>query len=193
MQVNLLKQLVPTFLVIALQKYNIEKAGLLNHVRAAFLMAQLFCLSVALVIRYKIKNAKDTGAKVEVPAVKQFGHEVKPAMTQQLKEYDMSKWKEMVQQIFMGGLICFGIHYQWKYVIPLVMQIVMTPMSTLDNPLSMVYLWGRPAQGNLKRPWPPPNPFGFPGVQEHAKDTKESKAAALEAKKEKARNRKKGD
>eukprot|EP00427_Karlodinium_veneficum_P009463 CAMPEP_0169076714 /NCGR_PEP_ID=MMETSP1015-20121227/8496_1 /TAXON_ID=342587 /ORGANISM="Karlodinium micrum, Strain CCMP2283" /LENGTH=118 /DNA_ID=CAMNT_0009136197 /DNA_START=328 /DNA_END=684 /DNA_ORIENTATION=- len=113
-------------------------------------------------------------------------------MTQTVQEYDLSKFVEMATGLVMTSVICFGIHYKWQYFIPLVLQVVMTPMTTLDNPLTKVYLLGQEPKGSLRRPWTPPDPMGFNALmkgqqQSAAAKKKEDKAAKLEAKKEKAK------
>mmetsp|Transcript_54559 Transcript_54559/g.118053 ORF Transcript_54559/g.118053 Transcript_54559/m.118053 type:complete len:181 (-) Transcript_54559:120-662(-) len=175
----MLKTLVPGILVIALQNYDIEKAGLVNHCRLCFFFAQGLCLLLCLLLRWRISSAKETGEKVHVPALEQFGHEVKPAAVMTVPEYDVSKWREQVQQLVVGATVCFGIHCKWGFVTPIVMQIVMTPMNMLDSPLAKVYLYRKTAKGELLRPWAHPNPFGLPGVP----GSKTAKERKLEAKK----------
>lgn len=194
-----LKQIVPAVFVLGMNQVDIEGRGLVIHVRALFGIAQCLCLCGALLVYQKIVSAKDTGAKVEVPAVKALGQEMKPACTMTIQEYDLSKWKEWMNQLVMGSIICAGMHYKWGYVVPLSLQVVMTPYATYENNLSKVYLRGMAAQGNMKRPWASANPFQMPdmdalkkaGKPPSARDAKESKTkAALEAKKDKARSKK---
>merc|ERR1711924_21765 len=158
-------------------------------------MCQACCLGAALLIRQRIVAAKDTGAKVEVPAVVQFGQEVKPAATLSVPEYDLTKFHEMITKLVMTSAICCGINYQWGYFIPLILQVVMTPLTTLDDPLSKVHLLKMEPKGNLKRPWPAPDPFGGLTAMMKAPQTtqkaasKANKSAKLEAKKEKAKKK----
>merc|ERR1712194_624589 len=92
------------------------------------------------------------------------------ATTMSVKEYDLSKWNGQIAQILVGACICFGIHYRYLYVVPLVMQVFMTPTSTLECQLAQIYLFGKLAKGSLKRPWATPSPFGM--IQEVSKDAK---------------------
>merc|ERR1712150_4704 len=93
--------------------------------------------------------------------------------------------------------ICCGINYYWGYFIPLILQVVMTPLTTVDDPLTKVYLLGQEPKGNLKRPWAAPDPFGGlssmmkgPPVAQKNAEKKATKAAKLEAKKDKAKTKK---
>merc|ERR550514_556820 len=110
----------------------------------------------------KIQKAEDDGSKIAIPEQKSMGQVVKPAMEQTLSEYDTGKWKEMMQQLVMGAVIISGMHYKWGYSMPLVMQVIMSPMQLIENPLFKIYVLGSPAVGDLKRPFPAPNPFGLP-------------------------------
>merc|ERR1711918_146508 len=104
-------------------------------------------------LRAQIQARKDTGEKVHVPAVIQFGQEVKPAETMSTIEYDLMKLREQTIQLLIGALICFGIHLKWGFTTPIVMQVVMTPMNLLDSVLAKIYIFGKAAKGDLLRPW----------------------------------------
>lgn len=179
----MLKPLVPAVLVIVLQTVDIQEAGLLMHARIAFGLAQVFCLGICLYIWLCIATAKVTGEKVHVPAVVQFGQEVQTAATMSVPEYDQAKLGEQLKHLLVGGAISFGIHWKWGYVTPICMQVLMTPMNLLGSPLAKVYLFKKVARGDLLRPWPLPNPFGFPGASSPAKTAKERRQEAKKAKK----------
>lgn len=143
-------------------------------------------------MRSMINAAKETGEKVHVPALKSFGQEVAPAAIMTVPEYDASKWREQFQQLIIGAGICYGIHYKWAFVTPIVLQVFMTPMNLLDSNLAKVYIFGKAAKGDLLRPWAQPNPFGMQGspaptAKERKQETKkEEKTAAKKAEKDKA-------
>merc|ERR1719465_393660 len=97
------------------------------------------------------------------------------------------KLREHLQQILIGGVICFGIHLKWGYTTPIVMQVLMTPLNMLDSALAKIYIFGKAAKGDLLRPWPAPNPLGFP-MTTSGKTAKELKhESKKEAKKEVAK------
>lgn len=185
-QVQLIKTLCPIVLIFGLQKFDIAQAGYAKHCRGLFLLVQVTCFALLMLVRQRINGVKETDQKVHVPALKSLGTEVKPASVMTVPEYDHSKWREQVQQLVVGGVLCFGIHLQWNFVTPIAMQILMTPVNVLDSPLLKVYLFGRAAKGELVRPWASPNPLGLQGTGPTAKERKHE--AKIEAKKE---NRKK--
>ncbi len=57
--------------------------------------------------------------------------------------------------------LCLGMlmHIKFKFDEPLLLQAIMLPMQTVSAPIVCVHLWGHPAVGNLKRPFPEPNPL----------------------------------
>ncbi|CAE8593734.1 unnamed protein product, partial [Polarella glacialis] len=88
------------------------------------------------IVRNRISEQADAGGKVYVPAegwlqaavVKQMGVEVKPAMEQTTKEYDLAKWSEQMQQLTIGFLMLSFFHARMGYVIPLALQLYTTPL-----------------------------------------------------------------
>ncbi|CAE7612350.1 pho88 [Symbiodinium pilosum] len=102
------------------------------------------------------------GNKIQVPAVVQMGMEVKPAMEQSSREYDMAKWFEQMQQQVVGCIVLACIHLQWGYITPLALQCVTAPLQLLDSPLVKIHLLGQPPHGALKRPFPEKSLLPFP-------------------------------
>merc|ERR1719399_1952908 len=97
---------------------------------------QVLCFGVLYLTYTKIKQSIDNGKKIKIPEVKQFGQVVAPAKEQTTKEYDMEKLKEAVKQPLMGFVILGGIYYKWGHLMPLILQILMTPMQLYEAPLT---------------------------------------------------------
>mmetsp|Transcript_61713 Transcript_61713/g.135184 ORF Transcript_61713/g.135184 Transcript_61713/m.135184 type:complete len:194 (+) Transcript_61713:52-633(+) len=178
-----ISQLAPLGIVLLLQNYDIEKLGYLVHLRVVYGVIQLCCLCLLIYIRLKI-NALPDGDNIKVPATVQLGVEVKPAVEQTTKEYDESKWGEQMQQHIIGCIVLTFIHVHWGHVTPLAFQAVMAPIQLMEAPLVKIHLLGKPADGSLKRPFPPPSlfpgmpqDFGLPQEQSTspAKDKDKSK------------------
>mmetsp|Transcript_82595 Transcript_82595/g.101308 ORF Transcript_82595/g.101308 Transcript_82595/m.101308 type:complete len:188 (+) Transcript_82595:71-634(+) len=182
---NPITQLVPLGVVLLLQKYDIEKLGFLVHLRVVYGVVQLCCLLLLIYIRLKINTLTD-GAKIQVPATVQLGVEVKPAIEQTTKEYDESKWTEQMQQQIIGFLVLTFIHVHWGHITPLAFQAVMAPIQLLEAPLVKIHALGKPAQGSLKRPFPPPSLLGLP----QAPQAPPSPATKDKSKKEKSKKSK---
>merc|ERR1712032_1253533 len=96
------------------------------------------------------------GVKIKIPEVKQMGQVVAPAKEQTTKEYDMAQWKEAVKQPLIGCVILGGIYYKWGSIMPIVLQMLMTPMTLYEAPLTQIHLLGK----QKTRPFVVASPFG---------------------------------
>merc|ERR1740121_2932889 len=151
--------------------------GYRHHTEIAYVCVQLICLSLQGLIYQKIGDMSEDGKKIKVPEVKSMGQVITPACEKLPKEYDQSKFNEQLKQAVMGFVILGGIYYKWTYLMPLVLQILMTPMQLYESPLFQLHVLGKQ---DVKRPFPVANPFGLPNM------TPEAPAApAVEEKKDK--------
>lgn len=62
-------------------------------------------------------------------------------------EYDMAEWWKFGQQQAMQLLPIFGIHYYYKYTVPLVISSIMGMQHLYDCPLYLLYVTGKDASG----------------------------------------------
>jgi len=155
-----LSQIVPMVAMMGLQKYNLEEMGYTRHVEIGYVVVQLACFAVLYFVYMKINTMLDDGKKIKIPEVKQMGQVVTPATEQTAKEYDMAKLKEQVKQPLIGFVILGGIYYKWGSLMPLVMQILMTPMTLYEAPTTQIHLLGK----TMVRPFPVP-PGMFDGLK----------------------------
>merc|ERR1712113_1178104 len=106
---------------------------------------------------------EEKGEKIHVPEVKSMGQVVTPAVDQTPKKYDQAKIKEQGKQAVMSAVILSGVYYKWQYLMPVVLQALMTPVQLYESPLFQLHIMKKK---DVKRPFPPPNPFGFPTAPE---------------------------
>jgi hypothetical protein len=159
-----LSQILPMIAMFGIQKFDLEKLGYKHHVEVAYVVTQVVCLTVMYLIYDRINKMADNGQKIKIPEVKSMGQVVAPAKEQTAKEYDMEKLKEAVKQPLIGFLIIGGIYYKWGSLLPLVMQVLMSPMQLYESPLCQIHFMGK----QLKRPFPQPSMFGLPSAPEPA-------------------------
>lgn len=67
--------------------------------------------------------------------------------------------KKIINSTAMTVLIIGGIHYYKASVMPLLIQSVSMPLNIVSSKLFQVYVLGRPAVGDLARPWKVESPF----------------------------------
>lgn len=161
-----ISKFLPLGVMFLLNKYNLEEMGYTPQIEGAYVAVQFCCFAVLLLIGRKIQavEEKPDAPKMQIPEQVQMGQVVKPAMEQTVKEHDEEKWKEQRQQLLMGAVILSGIYYKWAYIMPLVLQCLMTPVTMIESPLFQIYVLGK----EVKRPFPKPSPFGdiFPTAPE---------------------------
>jgi hypothetical protein len=151
-----LSQILPMVAMMGLQKFDLEKMGYVRHVEIGYVVVQVICFAILFLIYTKVKGKPDGGAKIKIPEVKQMGQVVSPACEQTPKEYDMAKVMEAMKQPVMGMVITCGIYYKWGTLLPLMMQLLMTPLTLYETPLFRIYILGK----EMPRPFPvPAGPF----------------------------------
>jgi len=155
-----LSQIVPMLVMLGLQKFDIEQMGYIRYAEMAFAISQLLCFGLLFMIYSNINKMPADGKKIHIPEVKQLGQVVSPAMEQTPKAYDMAKWMEQTKQAGMSCVMLGFFYYKWGYVMPLVLQIVMTPLQLSESPLFQLHFIGK----EVARPFPTPNLFGLPSA-----------------------------
>jgi len=157
-----MSQLLPMVVMMGLGKWDLDQMGYRHHVEAVYVVVQLLCLGGLAMLYNKIQGMPEDDKKIHVPEVKSMGQVVSPAVDQTVREYDSSKLKEQVKQSLMSFVILGGVYYKWQYLMPLVLQVLMTPVQLYESPLIQLHFLG----ADMKRPFPAANPFGLPQAPE---------------------------
>lgn len=82
-------------------------------------------------------------------------------------DYDQQQVWQQIKQVAMGVAILGLVHYKWGYVQPLLFQSILPLKNVIDASVYKVHLLGKPAEGDLKRPWKAASPldaFGGSGA-----------------------------
>jgi hypothetical protein len=67
--------------------------------------------------------------------------------------YDQSQVRQAWRGQLMGVGMMAVMHIYFKYTNPLLIQSIIPVKSALEGNLAKIYLFGKPASGELKRPW----------------------------------------
>jgi len=185
MKIAQIKQFITLPLILGANYLKPEEKIGLDGVRLCYIVSQIVTLMVLIKIFLSAKKSTDKTV-IEIPEQKSMGQVVKPAAEMTVAEYDVSQVKELLKQTLIGAAILGGIHYKWETVMPLVIQALLTPFNTLTHNVSLVYLFGMPAEGELARPWVPASPFEMPKL-DNEEDKKEDKKADAKAAKKAAK------
>ena len=185
MKLAQIKQFVTLPLILGVNYLKPEEKFGLDGIRIAYMVSQIISLLVLVKIFLAAKKSSDE-TMVKVPEVKSMGTVVKPAAEMTVAQYDVSQVQDLLKQTVMGAGILGLIHWKWATVMPVVIQTLLTPFNTLTHNVTLVYLWGMPAEGELARPWVAASPFEMPKIDDpeaEAKKKAEEKAAKKEEKK----------
>lgn len=155
-----ISQILPMVVMLGLQKYDLGEMGYKRQVEVLFVIVQLVCIGLIFYMKKAIDTMKDDGPKLKIPEQKQLGQVVAPAKEESEKEYDTGKWNEQVKQQVMGFVILGGVYYKWEYLMPLVLQVLMTPCQLYESPLFQIHIMKK----KVSRPFPTANPFGLPSA-----------------------------
>jgi len=99
-----------------------------------------------------------TTLKYVEPAPLGSGEEPRPVTTT-VMEYDKQQLRQLIKAQMMGvGMMCV-MHLYFKYTNPLLIQSIIPLKSALEGNLVKIHLFGKPAVGNLQRPFKTPQGF----------------------------------
>ena len=106
----------------------------------------------ATAVIYAYHSTDKTTLKYVEPAP--MGSQDDPKLvTTTIQTYD----KGQVQQGMRGSLVGLAImafmHLYLKYTNPLLVQSILPLKGVLEGNLAKIHVWGKPASGDLKRPW----------------------------------------
>ena len=74
-------------------------------------------------------------------------------VTTTINAYDNQQLRNLVRTQVMGVAMMGFMHVYMKYTNPLVVQSIIPIKSALESNLAKIYIWGKPASGDLKRPF----------------------------------------
>lgn len=78
--------------------------------------------------------------------------EPKPVITT-VQDYDRQQLKALLKSQLMGVAMMTFMHMYMKYTNPLVIQSILPVKSAIESSLVKIHIWGKPAKGDLERPW----------------------------------------
>ncbi|KAF8468235.1 inorganic phosphate transporter Pho88 [Kalaharituber pfeilii] len=82
-------------------------------------------------------------------------------ITTTIMGHDLSQLRAAYKSVLMGVGMMVVMHVYFKYTNPLVIQSIIPLKGVFENKLVQVHLLGKPAVGDLKRPWKSAaGPFG---------------------------------
>ncbi|KAG0219336.1 hypothetical protein BGX31_011345 [Mortierella sp. GBA43] len=156
-----------------------------------YVAAQAIVLSISYIVQRRIQAKKDTAELKYMEQPKPFsGEEPKLVRTTNMA-HDMEQNSQAQKQALIGLTLMIFLHFKFGVIRPLVVQSILPLKNALQSKAAQVYLFGKPAEGDLKRPWKAENPFeALAGGSDKSQSEAAEKAAIKKA--EKAENKASG-
>ncbi|KAF2854178.1 inorganic phosphate transporter-like protein pho88 [Plenodomus tracheiphilus IPT5] len=135
------------------KKVPFDNPDVLNAVRGLYIVSNIIILGIYLYVQAQINKKNDlTVVKYVEPAPMGSGEEPKFVATT-VKAYDLQKLRELFKAQLMGVGMMGVMHIYFKYTNPLLIQSIIPLKGAFEGNLVKVHLLGKPATGDLERPW----------------------------------------
>ncbi|KAF9173203.1 hypothetical protein BGX20_003818 [Mortierella sp. AD010] len=168
-------------------RLDLEDAKTKQLILGVYVASQAVVLLVSLIIKRRIEAKKDTTVLKYLDQPKPFSGEQAKVITTTNMAYDLEQNAQAQKQALFGLVFMIFLHFQFGVIRPLVVQSVLPVKNALQSKWAQVYLFGKPAEGELKRPWKADNPFAaLTGAQDQQTEAEE-KAAIKKAEKAEAK------
>jgi len=135
----------------------------LMYVRIAYVSVQLLCLAVYYYTSMKIKQKNDTTVLKYVEPKNPMSTDSGGLVTTTIRDYDLGEVSKLVRGIYMGVAMMGVLHLYMKFNPPLFVQALTALKGIYDAKPVAIYLLGKPAEGDLKRPFKAGGMFGAAG------------------------------
>ncbi|KAH8430799.1 PHO88 family protein [Aspergillus melleus] len=141
------------------KKVPFEDPDVLMLVRGMYILSNVLILGLYLYSQAKINSKKDlTTLKYVEPAPMGSNEEPRPVTTTNM-EYDKGQLRQLIKGQLMGVGMMGVMHLYFKYTNPLLIQSIIPLKSAIESNLVKIHVFGRPATGDLQRPFKAANSF----------------------------------
>ncbi|KAJ2979542.1 hypothetical protein NUW58_g7176 [Xylaria curta] len=161
------------------KKIPFEDPTVLNGVRALYIGSNILIAAIYGYVLLQINKKKDlTTLKYVEPAPMGSSEEGK-LVTTTVQAYDAQQIKANFRSQLMGLAMMGFMHLYMKYTNPLVIQSIIPLKGAFESNLVQIHLFGKPASGDLKRPFKQPAGF-MSGLQSGAAQSDKKAIEAAE-------------
>ncbi|KAF8236713.1 inorganic phosphate transport PHO88 [Tricholoma matsutake] len=144
------------------RKIPFEDPEVLNYVRIAYVAAQVIILGAYYYVSYAVKRKNDQTVLKYVEPPSGFTQEPGQLVTITVRDYDLSETSKLLRAVYMGIAMMSFMHIYLKYTQPLFIQALMGLKNLYDAKPVHIHILGKPAEGDLKRPFKVASMFGGP-------------------------------
>ena len=142
-----------SFVMQLSKKIPFDDFNVLNLVRAGYILSNVIIFGIYYYIKLQIDKKRDmTVIKYVEPAPMGSTEEPK-SVTTTIQAYDNQQLRGLIRAQLIGIGMMGVMHLYFKYTNPLLIQSIIPLKGVFEANLSKVHLLGKPATGDLKRPW----------------------------------------
>ncbi|SCW01271.1 LAFE_0D08900g1_1 [Lachancea fermentati] len=157
------------------RRLDMESPDVIFYVRVAYCSSVFAAWAIYQYTRGLIVKKNDlTTLKFVAPPNAMAGESEGKLQVTTVRDYDLKELDAAVKSIYTGLAMMGFMHLYMKYTNPLLMQSISPIKSALEHNEIKIHLFGKPATGDLKRPFKAPSLFGGFGAQPEAKTDKKS-------------------
>jgi len=165
------------------RRIDFNDPQILNIVRIAYVSVQAIILATYYYTSIKIKQKNDMTVLKYVEAANPMAKDDGQLVTTTVKDYDLSETSKLIRGALVGVAMMAFMHGYLKYTQPLFIQALMGLKSLYDAKPVAIHVLGKPAEGELKRPFKAGGLMGAAGgpqTDKAAIDQAEKRAAKKE-------------
>ncbi|KKK24663.1 Inorganic phosphate transport protein [Aspergillus ochraceoroseus] len=141
------------------KKVPFDNPDVLLLVRGIYILSNVIILGLYLYTQAKINKRNDlTTLKYVEPAPLGSGEEARPVTTTNM-EYDKGQLRQLIKSQLMGVGMMGVMHLYFKYTNPLLIQSIIPLKGAFEANLVKIHVFGKPATGDLQRPFKAANSF----------------------------------
>ncbi|KAL0945258.1 hypothetical protein HGRIS_000768 [Hohenbuehelia grisea] len=135
------------------RKIPFDDPEVLTYVRIGYVTAQVIILGVYYYVSMTIKRKNDQTVLKYVEASSPMSQEPGALVTTTVRDYDLAETSKLLRSVYMGIAMMAFLHGYLKYTQPLFIQSLMGIKNLYDAKPVAIHVFGKPAEGDLKRPF----------------------------------------
>lgn len=159
-----------------------DRPELVLYARLGYIASQLLSIGVLYLCAVYVKRKNDETVLKYAEPKGPMSHEPGELVVTTNRDYDLMEIQKSVRLVILSMVFVAGLHLYWSYTQPLLIQSILPLKSALQSQEVKIWIWGKPATGELKRPFKSgPGLFGqqaSQGPQTDRASIKEAEAAA---------------
>jgi len=142
------------------RKIPFDDPVILNYVRVGYVLSQLAIMGTYLYVSYKVKQKNDQTVLKYVDSPNPLSSGSGGLVTTTVRDYDLSETSKSLRGAYFGIAMMAFFHLYMKYTQPLFIQALMGLKNLYDAKVVAIHVLGKPAEGDLQRPFKAASMFG---------------------------------